>query len=149
MCGIGGIVDFRGDTPSEEALRAMVVALRHRGPDAQRVHRCGPVGLASARLSIIDPVGGSQPMGLRNADAWLVFNGELYNYLELRHELESHGRSFTTRSDTEVVLCALSQWGEDALTRFNGQWAIAFWEGHERQLLLARDPIGIHPLYYA
>jgi asparagine synthase (glutamine-hydrolysing) len=149
MCGIGGIVDFRGGTPEAGALRAMAEALRHRGPDAQGTHLSGPVGLVNTRLSIIDAAGGGQPMQLGDTDTWLVFNGEIYNYLELRDELSALGRRFVTRSDTEVVLCALAQWGEDALIRFNGQWAIAFWEARKRRLRLARDRVGIHPLYYA
>jgi len=150
MCGIAGIVGLHpGFAPSEEALRAMVRALHHRGPDDSGIAVSGPAGLAHTRLAIIDPAGGAQPMSLPDQDVVLVFNGEIYNYVELREELTKAGRVFRTKSDTEVVLHALAEWGEDALRRFNGQWAIAFWDGTKRKLLLTRDRVGIHPLYYA
>jgi asparagine synthase (glutamine-hydrolysing) len=127
----------------------MTTALHHRGPDDSGVHAAGPVGLGHTRLSIIDPAGGGQPMLLPERDLALVFNGEIYNYLELREELTKLGHTFRTRSDTEVVLHALDEWGDDAIPRFNGQWAIAFWDGKRRRLLFTRDRVGIHPLYYA
>lgn len=154
MCGIAGIALLApGSAPSDllstASLRAMAAALHHRGPDDSGVE-CGPAaGLAHTRLSIIDPAGGAQPMRLPERDLSLVFNGEIYNYVELREELSRAGHVFRTRSDTEVVLRALAEWGDDALPRFNGQWAIALWDGARRRLLLSRDRVGIHPLYYA
>ncbi len=127
----------------------MTDALDHRGPDDAGVFAAGPAGLGHTRLSIIDPAGGAQPMRLPDRDLALVFNGEIYNYVELREELVKLGHEFRTRSDTEVVLRALAEWGDDALVRFNGQWAIALWDGQRRRLLLSRDRVGIHPLYYA
>ena len=127
----------------------MNVALHHRGPDDSGVLSLGAAGFGHTRLSIIDPAGGAQPMSLPERELALVFNGEIYNYVELRDELTKLGHAFRTRSDTEVVLRALAEWGDDALTRFNGQWAIALWDGRRRRLLLSRDRVGIHPLYYA
>ncbi|MBX3221848.1 MAG: asparagine synthase (glutamine-hydrolyzing) [Labilithrix sp.] len=156
MCGIGGIVRLLSavepspeEAPPAAALRAMTRALHHRGPDDAGVHLSGAAGLAHTRLAIIDPSGGAQPMCLPERDLALVFNGEIYNYVELRAELAAAGHVFRTRSDTEVVLRALAEWGDEALRRFNGQWAIALWDGARRRLLLSRDRVGIHPLYYA
>lgn len=127
----------------------MNVALHHRGPDDSGALSLGPAGLGHTRLTILDPAGGAQPMSLPERELALVFNGEIFNYIELRDELTKLGHTFRTRSDTEVVLRALAEWGDDALTRFNGQWAIALWDGRRRRLLLSRDRVGIHPLYYA
>ncbi len=127
----------------------MAAALRHRGPDDAGFFCEAGAGLAHTRLSIIDPTGGAQPMQLTDRELTLVFNGEVYNYVELREELARRGHVFRTRSDTEVVLRAFAEWGDDALLRFNGQWAIALWDGARRRLLLSRDRVGIHPLYYA
>ncbi|MBX3199668.1 MAG: asparagine synthase (glutamine-hydrolyzing) [Labilithrix sp.] len=156
MCGVAGIVHLpsasaRPDAarPTTEALRAMAAALRHRGPDGDGVLVDGDAGLAHTRLAIIDPAGGAQPMQLPERRLSLVFNGEVYNYVELREELVKAGHVFRTKSDTEVVLRALAEWGDDALSRFNGQWAIALWDAERRRLLFARDRVGIHPLYYA
>ncbi|MCW5831058.1 MAG: asparagine synthase (glutamine-hydrolyzing) [Labilithrix sp.] len=157
MCGVAGIVHLPSiaaratsdPRPTADALRAMASALKHRGPDGDGVLVDGDAGLAHTRLAIIDPAGGAQPMQLPERRLALVFNGEVYNYVELRGELTKAGHVFRTKSDTEVVLRALAEWGDDALTRFNGQWAIALWDGARRRLLLARDRVGIHPLYYA
>src|SRR5262249_35242525 len=134
---------------TEATVRAMLAVLRHRGPDDLGVLVDTAVGLGHTRLAIIDPVGGVQPMRLRDNHLALVFNGEIYNYIELRAELIQRGRTFRTRSDTEVVLQAFAEWGDRAIERFNGQWAIALWDAARRRLVLCRDRVGIHPLYYA
>jgi asparagine synthase (glutamine-hydrolysing) len=133
---------------TEATVRAMLAVLRHRGPDGLGVRVDTAAGLGHTRLAIIDPAGGAQPMRLRDGHLTLVFNGEIYNYIELRAELIQHGRTFHTRSDTEVVLQAFAEWGDRAIERFNGQWAIALWDEARRRLVLCRDRVGIHPLYY-
>jgi asparagine synthase (glutamine-hydrolysing) len=123
----------------------MASALRHRGPDGAGIYRDGECGLAHTRLAIVDLASGAQPM--LAGDAVIVLNGEIFNHVELRDELRRLGHAFRTRSDTEVALHALVQWGEDALLRFNGQFALALWRAREHTLLLARDPLGVRPLY--
>jgi asparagine synthase (glutamine-hydrolysing) len=147
MCGIAGILCRAGAPPEIAALRAMAVALRHRGPDAAGVFRDARCGLAHTRLAIIDAAGGRQPMADADGEAYLVFNGEIFNYVELRDELIALGHRFRTRSDTEVVVQALRAWGDQALVRFNGQFALAQWRPRDRTLLLARDRLGVRPLY--
>lgn len=149
MCGIAGIValDGRHPPPSREALTDMIAAVRHRGPDAFGIYRDARAGLAHARLSIIDLSSGDQPMGTGDGRLWVVFNGEIFNYVELRGELEQLGHGFRTRSDTEVILHAWECWGADCFGRFNGQWAIALWDAVRRTLVLARDRVGVRPLY--
>ncbi|MBU1948964.1 MAG: asparagine synthase (glutamine-hydrolyzing), partial [Candidatus Eisenbacteria bacterium] len=148
MCGIAGIVNFRGDAPPETAsLRRMAGALRHRGPDAFGVYRDKIAGLAHARLSIIDLVTGQQPLCNENEKLWITFNGEIYNYVELRRQLVDLGHSFRTQSDTEVIVHAYEEWGHEAFARFNGQFAFALWNSESKKLILARDPHGIRPLY--
>ncbi|HUF91338.1 MAG TPA: asparagine synthetase B, partial [Candidatus Limnocylindria bacterium] len=102
MCGIAGVVDFQGRPASGSLLRHMIGQLRHRGPDGMGLHTDGPVGIAHARLSIIDAAGGQQPMANADGTLWITFNGEIFNYVELREALEARGRRFATRSDTEV-----------------------------------------------
>jgi asparagine synthase (glutamine-hydrolysing) len=125
----------------------MAAALHHRGPDGAGVYRDPHCGLAHTRLSIIDLAGGAQPMCDVDGQAYVVFNGEIFNYVELRSELVALGYAFETRSDTEVVVQALRAWGEEALVRFNGQFSIALWWPRERTLLLARDRHGVRPLH--
>jgi asparagine synthase (glutamine-hydrolysing) len=127
----------------------MLYALRHRGPDAAGVYRDHECGLAHTRLAIIDIAGGNQPMTTVAGDLVLVFNGEIFNYVELRAELSAHGYLFRTNSDTEVVLEAYRAWGDGAFARFNGQFAIALWNTRTRALTLARDRLGVRPLYIA
>jgi len=150
VCGIVGIVNLAVDSapPDRGELARMVEALRHRGPDEIGIYRDVAAGLGHARLSIIDVPLGRQPMLDASGDHVVVYNGELYNYLELREELLAHGHRFRTRSDTEVLLAAWKQWGEGALERFNGQWAFALWEVAARRLVLSRDRLGIRPLHY-
>ena len=148
MCGIAGIVALGGaPAPTREALLRMAGALTHRGPDELGIYRDAGAGLAHARLSIIDLATGQQPMSDALRTTWLVFNGEIFNYLELRAELSALGHRFRTRSDTEVIVQAWHAWGERAFERFNGQWALALWDSMARRLVLARDPTGICPLH--
>ncbi len=126
MCGIAGIVTTSGDLapPELESLELMAGALRHRGPDEFGLYRDRHAGLAHARLSIIDLSAGQQPLTNETGSLWIVFNGEIFNYLELREDLERAGHRFKTRSDTEVIVHAYEEWGVDAFRRFNGQWAV-------------------------
>jgi asparagine synthase (glutamine-hydrolysing) len=151
MCGIAGIVSLRDDLPppEREQLDSMAGALRHRGPDEFGIYRDRRAGLSHARLSIIDLQCGQQPLSNEDGSLWVVFNGEIFNYIELRDELEAHGHRFRTRSDTEVIVHAFEQWGDEAFRRFNGQWAIALWDSDRERLVLARDPFGVRPLYVA
>jgi asparagine synthase (glutamine-hydrolysing) len=149
MCGIAGIVSLSDSArrPSRAEVLDMVGALRHRGPDEFGLYRDDRVGLGHARLSIIDLSSGQQPMTNEDGAWWVVFNGEIFNYLELRTELEALGHVFRTKSDTEVIVHAYEAWGREAFRRFNGQWAIALWHRHDHTLVLARDPFGVRPLY--
>ena len=149
MCGIAGVLTKNGSPPTRDLLGRMIRQLHHRGPDAYGVEIDGPAGLAHARLSIIDLEGGVQPMASADGRVLLSFNGEIFNYIELRESLIRHGRSFRTSSDTEVVLQAYEVWGEDCVTRFNGQWSFAIWDGRKDELFLSRDRIGVRPLFYA
>src|SRR4051812_48844455 len=150
MCGIAGIVSLDGrSTPGLDQLSRMAGALRHRGPDEFGIYRDRRAGLAHARLSIIDLATGQQPLSNEDGTLWVVFNGEIFNYLELREELIARGHRFRTRSDTEVIVHAFEEWGEEAFGRFNGQFAIALWNSQTNELVLARDPVGVRPLYLA
>ncbi|MGB8294338.1 MAG: asparagine synthase (glutamine-hydrolyzing) [Polyangia bacterium] len=151
MCGIAGIVRLRdgGLPPDRAALQRMVGSLTHRGPDELGLYRDPHAGLVHARLSIIDLASGQQPMASRDGSLWLVFNGEVFNYLELRQELQSQGHTFRTQSDTEVLLVAFEAWGEAAFERMNGQWAVALWNRQAERLVLARDRVGVRPLFVA
>ena len=149
MCGIVGSVALRPglEPPSIDGLRAMIGAIRHRGPDEFGVYRDDRAGLGHARLSIIDLATGQQPLGNEDGTLWTVYNGEIYNYVELRAELESLGHRFRTRSDTEVIVHAWEAWREDCFRRFNGQFAIALWDSARGELVLARDRLGVRPVY--
>jgi len=148
VCGIVGIVDFRGGPVSGQLLAPMVAALRHRGPDEQGLSTGRGVGLGHTRLSIVDLEGGRQPMANEDGSVWVTFNGEIYNHMELRRDLEAKGHRFATRCDTEVIVHAYEQYGERCVERFNGQWAFGLWDTRRRRLLLSRDRLGIRPLYY-
>jgi asparagine synthase (glutamine-hydrolysing) len=155
MCGIVGVLGYGVAPPSLEQLGAMASALDHRGPDEQGLFRDATCGLGHARLSIIDLASGQQPMvgggpsddGAGEDTCVLTYNGEVYNYRELREELVALGYRFRTQSDTEVVLQAWRAWGVAALTRFNGQFAFALWDRRARTLVLARDRFGVRPLH--
>jgi len=153
MCGIGGLVNTRLDRPVDRAsLGRMNDALRHRGPDDAGVWVSpdGHVGLAHRRLSIIDlSERGHQPMTDPGGQLWITFNGEIYNYRDIRKELQARGHSFRSESDTEVILEAYRAWGTECLVRLNGIFAFALYDSCKRQLFMARDRAGEKPLYYA
>jgi asparagine synthase (glutamine-hydrolysing) len=149
MCGIAGVVALseRAHGPTRGQLLRMTRALHHRGPDQSGVVTLGRAGLGHTRLSIIDVTGGRQPYANDDGTKWLVYNGEVFNYVELRAELRALGRRFRTESDTEVVLRAFEEWGDAAFARFNGQFALAIWDTRRNKLVLARDRLGVRPLY--
>jgi asparagine synthase (glutamine-hydrolysing) len=148
MCGIAGIVDLRGDAVSPAILKRMTNAIAHRGPDGEGHWIDGPVGIGHRRLAIIDlSPAGHQPMISSDHRYVISYNGEIYNFRELRAELEAAGYWFRSKTDTEVILAAFAHWGNDALLRFNGMFAFALWDRKERRLLLARDRYGVKPLY--
>jgi len=147
MCGLAGLWVADGAPPTRDALLRMAGALYHRGPDEQGIYRDARCGLAHTRLSIIDLAGGAQPMVDADDELVIAYNGEVFNYIELRAELVAAGARFRTQSDTEVVLQAYRTWGIRALERFNGQFAFAIWDRARRQLVLARDRLGVRPLY--
>jgi asparagine synthase (glutamine-hydrolysing) len=150
MCGIAGLIYLNNDTISPVVLKKMTDAIAHRGPDGEGHWIEGNVGIGHRRLAIIDlSPAGQQPMITADKRYVLSYNGEIYNYLKIRNELEALGCSFRTQTDSEVVLNALSYWGKDALIKFNGMFGLAFWDRKEQTLLLARDRYGIKPLYYA
>ncbi|MFO7652716.1 MAG: asparagine synthase (glutamine-hydrolyzing) [Candidatus Krumholzibacteriia bacterium] len=148
MCGICGAVALRGPLSMDAGTpERMVGALRHRGPDEFGAWRDAHAFLGHARLSIIDPAGGQQPLTIGDGRYWIVFNGEIFNYPELNRELAGRGHRLRTRSDTETIVHAYREWGEDCVHHFNGQFAFALWDRHLRRLFLARDRFGIRPLY--
>ena len=144
MCGVAGLFDAGGSL-DRAALEAMIGALAHRGPDGAGVHVEGGVGLAHRRLSIIDPALGQQPFVIDNGALALSYNGEIYNYIELREELKD-GYAFTTDSDTEVLIAAYLRWGIGCLERFRGMFAFALYDRAAGKLHLVRDRLGIKPL---
>lgn len=150
MCGVGGVVRADRDEPvADGALRRMAAALRHRGPDGYGLARGAGVGLVSTRLAIVDLVGGWQPMQARPGGPVLVYNGEVYNHLELAADLRREGVHLRTGTDTEVVLRLLERRGLEALPLLNGQFALAWWEPGPRRLTLVRDRFGVRPLHHA
>jgi asparagine synthase (glutamine-hydrolysing) len=149
MCGIAGIHHpTRGGSVPKEYLEAMAAVLRHRGPDGFGFYRNGKVGLAHSRLSIIDLEGGWQPMANEDRSVWIVFNGEIFNYIELRDDLKKRGHVFATESDTEVIVHLYEEYGTGCLEHLNGQFAFAIWDERRGRLFLARDRVGIRPLFY-
>lgn len=151
MCGICGRFNFKTLSPARgETVRKMADSLVHRGPDDEGLHLEGPLAFGFRRLSIIDlSPGGHQPMTIRGSGLWLVFNGEIYNYRELRGELEGAGHRFESSSDTEVILHAYAEWKMGFLDRLNGMFGLALWDGPERRLVVARDRFGIKGVYYS
>src|SRR5262245_24381551 len=150
MCGICGQFTFaEGGAPvSEQTVREMANSIRHRGPDDDGFHFDGTLGLGFRRLSIIDLAGGHQPMSDEARTVWVVFNGEIYNYRELRQELQGYGHVFRTLSDTEVIIHGFKQWGTGVLAKLNGMFGLAIWHVARRRLTLARDAAGIKLIYY-
>lgn len=148
MCGIAGFVAPPGDRADRRVLERMVGTLRHRGPDALGYHLDGRVGLGVARLRVIDLATGDQPVANEDRSVHVISNGEVYNFLALRHELATQGHRFSTRSDTEVLVHAWEEYGEHCVDFLNGMFAFALWDRRREQLLLARDRMGEKPLYY-
>ncbi len=150
MCGICGLFDFHDQrTPSPDLLRRMTDTIVHRGPDDDGIYTGPGIGLGFRRLSIIDVAGGHQPIANEDETIWVMLNGEIYNYQELRSDLLSKGHRFNTHSDTESIVHLYEQYGEDCFRRLRGMFAIALWDSRERKLLLARDRVGKKPLFYS
>jgi len=149
MCGICGTLNLtKQHNIDTNQLKRMVTIMRHRGPDEFGIYRDKDIGLGHARLSIIDLKGGQQPMHNEDKSIWIVFNGEIFNYIELREDLVKKGHKFYTKSDTEVLIHLYEEKGADMFTQLNGQFAFAIWDLKNKRLLLARDRVGIRPLFY-
>ena len=150
MCGIAGTLGSdSGGRPGDQAISRAIAALGHRGPDETGRYFGEGVTLGHTRLSIVDLNGGQQPMSSGDGAAWVVFNGEIYNHIELREELRARGHEFKSRSDTEIISHAYEEWGLDFPLHFNGQFAFALWDKRRRRLLLVRDRMGVRPLFFA
>ena len=149
MCGICGQFNFGNSAPVRRLdIEAMTRSITHRGPDDEGYYLAGPLGFGFRRLSIIDLSGGHQPMSDQEESVWVIFNGEIYNFLELKRELQSHGHVFRTNSDTEVIIHGYKQWGDEVFNRLNGMFGLAIWDVRQKRLVLARDAFGIKLLYY-
>jgi len=149
MCGIAGIVNIEGGGIKKDMLESMTRVLRHRGPDDAGLYLDRNVGLGHRRLSIIDlSPAGHQPMSYADGRYWISYNGEVYNYRDLRAELEGKGYKFRSQTDTEVILAAYAEWGEKCLQKFNGMWAFLIYDIHQRKIFGARDRFGVKPLYW-
>src|SRR4030067_3197307 len=149
MCGIAGIFNLNGEPASPVILRKMTDAIAHRGPDGEGFYTDSFVGLGHRRFAIIDlSPAGHQPMATEEGNYIITYNGEVYNFQELRIELESLGHKFRSKTDTEVVLHAYVQWGAECVKRFNGMFAFAIWDKTRQEIFLARVRYGIKPLYY-
>jgi asparagine synthase (glutamine-hydrolysing) len=149
MCGICGQYNFGDHVPViRRTIERMTSSIVHRGPDDEGYYVAGAVGLGFRRLSIIDLAGGHQPMSDQENTVWVVFNGEIYNFPELRRELEGFGHVFRTTCDTEVIVHGYKQWGDDVLNRLNGMFGLAIWDTQKQRLVVARDPFGIKLIYY-
>jgi len=148
MCGISGIYRPQAAAVSPDAVKNMLKQIQYRGPDESGIYIGQGVGLGSVRLSIIDLAQGQQPMSDEAREFWIVFNGEIFNYIELREELTGLGYRFRTTSDTEVLLLLFKHYREKCLEKLNGQFAFAIWDTRKKELFLARDRVGIRPLFY-
>lgn len=150
MCGIAGIYNYYSsrEPSTEQNVKKMLSMINHRGPDESGVYLDKNLGIGNVRLSIIDLSSGQQPMSDYTERYWIVYNGEIFNYLELRSKLENSGIRFKTSSDTEVVLQMYAQYGSDCLSQFNGQFAFCIWDRNKKEMFLARDRVGIRPLFY-
>src|SRR5215468_6336201 len=149
MCGIAGAVDTRHLDMDGVLVRNLGDQLRHRGPDDEGYYIKGPVALGQRRLAILDLVTGRQPISNEDGTIWVTFNGEIYNFEQLRHMFETSGHRFLTQSDTEVIVHAWEQYGSDCVRYFRGMFAFALWDERARVLFLARDRVGKKPLFYA
>jgi asparagine synthase (glutamine-hydrolysing) len=148
MCGVAGIIDYRGQKISSSLVEKMLRSINYRGPDESGVYISPVAALGNVRLSIVDLAGGQQPLSDPSGRYWIVFNGEIFNYPELRQDLRSKGCSFNTQSDTEVLVQLYATYGKKCLSMVNGQFAFAIWDKMEEELFIARDRIGIRPLFY-
>jgi asparagine synthase (glutamine-hydrolysing) len=149
MCGICGVVSFQPDIPLDRSvLQRMNASIRHRGPDDEGYYQDAQANLAMRRLSIIDLHTGQQPISNETGDVWVVYNGEIYNFKDVRAALEQRGHTFKTQTDTEIIVHAYEEYGDECVKYFNGMFAIALWDARKRRLFLARDRVGIKPLYY-
>lgn len=149
MCGIAGIVNFHKDNLCCKTMVAMISSMNHRGPDGEGIFSDSNVVLGHKRLSIIDVAGSAQPLCNEDESVWVTFNGEIYNYQDLRKDLLAKGHNFKTDGDTEILVHLYEEYGRDMVTYLQGMFAFAVWDKHKRRLLLARDRIGIKPLYYS
>jgi asparagine synthase (glutamine-hydrolysing) len=150
VCGVAGVLERTGSPVAPELLQRMGDVIAHRGPDGEGQFTEGPVGLVNRRLAIIDPTpAGAMPMASGDGRYRITYNGEVYNFAELRSELEASGHRFRSHTDTEVVLNAYAAWGPASVKRFNGMFALAIWDRERSELFLARDRFGVKPLYYA
>src|SRR5689334_3534675 len=153
MCGIAGFFALHGELPRQAAsrpvLERMVAAVRHRGPDDGGVYLDARAGLGHRRLSIVDlSPAGHQPLSSADGALWVTFNGEIFNYVELRSELEARGHAFRSHSDTETIVQAYAEHGPACVESFNGDFAYGLWDRRRQRLVLARDRMGVRPLYY-
>lgn len=149
MCGICGVVNIEHEDPvKSDILKEMCDVIKHRGPDDEGFLLDGHVGIGMRRLSIIDLNTGKQPISNENGSVWIVFNGEIYNHIELRHELEKKGHQFKTKTDTEAIVHAYEEWGENCVQKLNGMFGFAIWDKRKQMMFIARDRIGIKPMYY-
>jgi asparagine synthase (glutamine-hydrolysing) len=148
MCGIAGILEFGDERADSFVLRQMCNVMAHRGPDDEGVYVDGPVGLGMRRLSIVDLATGHQPISNEDGTVWLVFNGEIYNHLDLREKLIALGHRYRTRSDSETIVHAYEEYGRDCVQHLRGMFAFALWDSKRKRLFIARDRLGIKPLYY-
>ena len=149
MCGICGQFNFGNGKPVQpQTVRRMADSIAHRGPDDEGFYFEGALGLGFRRLSIIDLAGGHQPMSDQEESVWVVFNGEIYNFPELKRELEGYGYTFRTQSDTEVIVHGYKKWGLDVFNHLNGMFGVAIWDARRKRLVLARDAFGIKVVYY-
>src|SRR5438477_5922715 len=149
MCGIAGIIGQADELVDAADVRRMCKTIIHRGPDDEGIYAVGPIGLGMRRLSIIDLAGGRQPVHNEDKSIWVVFNGEIYNFPDLRRELEARGHNFYTHTDTEVIVHLYEELGADCIKKLRGMFAIALYDSRKQKLLLARDRLGKKPLYYA
>ncbi|RJP56665.1 MAG: amidotransferase 1, exosortase A system-associated [Candidatus Auribacter fodinae] len=148
MCGIAGVLHFNKKPVTKQLLKAMNDTISHRGPDAEGYHFDDGVGIAHRRLSIIDLSGGKQPLANEDDTVWIVFNGEIYNFQELKKDLEGKGHQFSTHSDTEVIVHMYEEYGEESVSYLQGMFAYAIWDKRKQKLFIARDRVGIKPVYY-
>ena len=148
MCGIAGFLNLDGRPADRLLLERMIRMIDYRGPDGTGAFTDGAIALAHNRLSIIDIAGGHQPMQSDEGALWITFNGEIFNFIELREELIKKGRRFCSRSDTEVILHLYLEYGPECVRHMNGQWSFAIWDGRSKTLFLSRDRVGVRPLFY-